>query len=276
MVLDGIVDAGGGQHGIELAPGGGGVVLGEDGFDDGLFGQCFARFGCLFAVGLAIRLVVVDMEAQHVAVFDGVGDGVGVQLLLEDVCRGLVAGLLALDLLIAGVLIEDGRTSEAEQLGVGEKLLDRLVVLAKLRAVAFVENEHHALVAQWLQALLVVALVATVECQTELLDGGDDHLIGVVIGEQAAHQRFGVGVFLHAAFLKLVEFLAGLPVEVFAIHHEQTFVDVGVVFQQGRGFERGQRFAAAGGVPDVAIAAALVDAFDNRLDRIDLIRAHHQ
>jgi hypothetical protein len=36
VVFDGVVDAGGGQQGVELAPGGGGVVLGQDGFDDGL------------------------------------------------------------------------------------------------------------------------------------------------------------------------------------------------------------------------------------------------
>jgi hypothetical protein len=114
-----------------------------------------------------------------------------------------------------------------------------------------------------------------IERQAELLDGGDDDLVGVVVGEQAAHQGFGVGVFLDAAFLKLVEFLPRLPVEVFAIHHEQAFVDVRVVLEQGGGFERGERLAAAGGVPDVAVAAALVDALDNRLDGIDLIRPHH-
>lgn len=79
------------------------------------------------------------MKAQHIAVFDDVGDGVGVQLLLPS--------------------------------------------------------------------------FSLIERQTELLDSGDDHLVGVIVGKQAAHQRFGVGVFLHATFLELVEFLAGLPVE---------------------------------------------------------------
>ncbi len=87
------------------------------------------------------------MEAQDVAVFDGVGDGVLMQAALEQVVRGAVAGLLAFDLLIAGVLFEDRRASEAEQLCFREELLDGLVVLAELRAVAFVEDEHHALVA---------------------------------------------------------------------------------------------------------------------------------
>ena len=66
---------------------------------------------------LPFGLVVVDVEAQDVAVFDGVGDGVGVQFLLEEVFGGPVASLLAFDLLIAGVLLEDGRAGEAEELG---------------------------------------------------------------------------------------------------------------------------------------------------------------
>jgi len=41
-------------------------------------------------------------------------------------------------------LCKDRRAGEAEQLGVGEKLLDRPVVLAELRAVAFVEDKDDA------------------------------------------------------------------------------------------------------------------------------------
>ena len=142
VIFDGVVDRGRGQNGIEFAPIGGGIVLGQNGFDDGFLGQRLARLGHVFSFGL----VIVHVEAQDVAVFDGVGDGVGVQLLLEDVLRGFVRRLLAFDLLVAGVLVEDRRAGEAEQLGVGEELLDGLVVLAELRAVAFVEDEHHALV----------------------------------------------------------------------------------------------------------------------------------
>ena len=59
-------------------------MLVEDGVDDGLLGERFARLEGVLAFGL----VVVDVEAEDVAVFDGVGDGVGVQLLLEEVLRG--------------------------------------------------------------------------------------------------------------------------------------------------------------------------------------------
>ncbi len=115
-----------------------------------------------------------------------------------------------------------------------------------------------------------------IQRQAELLDGGDDDLVGVVVREQAAHQRVGVGVFLDAAFLEPVELLARLPVEVLAVHDEEAFLDVGVVLEQRGGLEGGERLAAAGGVPDVAVAAVLMDAVDDGLDGVDLVRPHHQ
>src|SRR3546814_3075511 len=63
-------------------------------------------------------------------------DGVFVQGLLEQVFRGLERLFLALDALVTGVVLEDGRAGEAEQLGLGEEILDGLVVVAELRAVA--------------------------------------------------------------------------------------------------------------------------------------------
>ena len=151
------------------------------------------------------------------------------------------------------------------------------MVLAELRAVALVEDEDDALVAQRLELLLVgrlavllpllVALAVLVQREAELLDGGDDDLVGVVVGEQAADEGGGVGVFLDAAFLELVELLAGLAVEVLAVHDEEALVDVGVVLEQRGGLEGGERLAAAGGVPDVAVAAVLVDAVDDGLAR---------
>jgi len=50
-VLDGVVDRRGGEQGVEAAPAGGGVVLGQDGVDDGALGQRIAGPGRPFAVG---------------------------------------------------------------------------------------------------------------------------------------------------------------------------------------------------------------------------------
>ena len=95
------------------------------------------------------------MEAEDVPVLDGVGDGVGVKLFLEEVLAWFGGACVTLDLLDSGVFREDGRAGEAEELSLGEELLDGLVVLAELRAVALVEDEDHALVAERFEQLLV-------------------------------------------------------------------------------------------------------------------------
>ena len=160
------------------------------------------------------------------------------------------------------------------------------MIVAELGAVTLVEDEGDALVLKRGQQFfvgglivlfaLLVALAGFVEREAELLDGGDDHLVGVVHGQQAAHEGGGVGIFLDAAFLEAVELLARLPVEVLAVHDEEALCDVGIVLEQGGGLERGERLAAAGGVPDESVAAVLADTGHQVLDRIDLIRAHHE
>ncbi|MNY30801.1 hypothetical protein D3C86_1649280 [compost metagenome] len=74
-------------------------------------------------------------------------DRVFVQAALEQVVCRAIACLLALDLHRGSVVLEDRGAGEAEQLGIREELLDGLVVLAELRAMALVEDEHHALLA---------------------------------------------------------------------------------------------------------------------------------
>lgn len=187
---------------------------------------------------LVLRLlVVVHVELQDVPVFDGVIDGVGVQLTLEDVFRGLVAGFLAFDLNVAGVLVEDRCSGKPEQLRVGEVAFDGFVVLAKLRAVALVEDEDDAPVLEGFQLALVLLFPAAAEGQAQLLDGCHNDFIGLIGGEKPLHQFSGVGILLDAARLETVELLTGLTVEVFAIHHEDALVDLVVVLQQGRRLE---------------------------------------
>lgn len=75
VVFDRVVDRRGGENSVELAPAGRGVVFGEDRIDDGALGKRFTGLGGIFAIGL----IVIDVEAQNVAVLDGVSDGVFVQ-----------------------------------------------------------------------------------------------------------------------------------------------------------------------------------------------------
>ena len=102
VVGDGVVDRAGGEQGVEAAVVGGGVVLGENGLGDGALAEdallglglvvlaCAAVGGSAVSApamaagsgaggrGLGLGLEVVDVKAQHVAVINGVGDGVGV------------------------------------------------------------------------------------------------------------------------------------------------------------------------------------------------------
>ena len=49
VVLDGVVDGAGGEEGVGLVPARGGLVLGEDGIDDGLLGERPVRFDLLLS-----------------------------------------------------------------------------------------------------------------------------------------------------------------------------------------------------------------------------------
>ena len=44
-------------------------------------------------------------------------------------------------------IVKNGRSCKPEELCIGEKLFDGFVILPKLRTVAFVKDEYHALVA---------------------------------------------------------------------------------------------------------------------------------
>ena len=267
----GLGDGAGGEQGAEPAVRRGAVMPVEDGVHDGA--AALVRAGA--RAMLALRAEIIHMEAEDVAVFDGVGDGVGMELAVENVFRGSETALLALGLPVLGVFLINGRAGEAEKLRVGEELADGAVVFAKLGAVALVKNKDHALVAQGRELFAPSGATARVQRQRQLLDGGDDDLVFVLGGEQPLHQRGGVGVLLHAVFLKLVELLPGLAVEVLAVHHKEALGDVRVALEQGGGLEGGQRLAAARGVPDVAVAVVAVDAVHDGLDRIDLVGAHH-
>ena len=89
VVLDRVVDRSGGQQRVEVSVSGRGIVLVEDGLSDRLLGE-----GLTGIEGGGVPwLVVVNVEAENVPILDRVGDGVGVELLLE---RSLVVRRVAM------------------------------------------------------------------------------------------------------------------------------------------------------------------------------------
>ena len=88
VIFDGVVDRGGGQQRVEASVSGRGIVFVENGLGDRLLG---GRPAGLEGGGIFGR-VVIDVEAQNVPVLDRVGDGVGVELFLEQVRGGSKGG----------------------------------------------------------------------------------------------------------------------------------------------------------------------------------------
>src|SRR5690606_37655802 len=118
-----------------------------------------------------------------VPVLDRMGDRIGVQLMRKQIFSDSQRLFGPINLLFGGVIHKNRRTGKAEQLGVGEELLDGLVILTELGAVAFIENEDQALVPQGREAFAVIALVGPVKRQTKLLYGRDDRLVRLVFGQ---------------------------------------------------------------------------------------------
>ena len=111
----------------------------EDGLGNRLLRERLTRPGSRSVPGPEI----IDVEAEDVPVLDRMGDGIGVELFLEEILRGSQGGDACLDLPHGRVVLEDRGAGETEELGVREELLDGPVVLAELRAMALVEDEDH-------------------------------------------------------------------------------------------------------------------------------------
>ncbi len=103
-------------------------------------------FACFrFFIAFAVFAEIIDMKAQHIFVFNSVGDGIGVQLLFEYIFGGFEGADGAVKLLVSSVIIKNRRAGKAKQLGLGERFFNGSVVIAELRAMAFVKDEYYAL-----------------------------------------------------------------------------------------------------------------------------------
>ena len=95
--------------------------------------------------------MVFGTEGKHVAVADGIDDGIGVQLLSECLFGGTQKHLAG----SRGIVREDGRAGETEEDIFLEVLGDVVVHLPELAAVAFVEDEHDVLAERFVSRILL-------------------------------------------------------------------------------------------------------------------------
>ena len=93
---------------------------------------------------------------------------------MQTVSEGLFRGLEVRKSAAGRVLREDWRSGEAEHMITLEGVSDAIVHLVELRAVAFVENQHHV-------GIVDVVLAVFGNKTAELLDGGDDDAAGWVL-----------------------------------------------------------------------------------------------
>ena len=182
-----------------------------------------------------------------------------------------------------GIGRKNRRTRKAKEVIVLKIFCDVLVHIAKLAAMALVKNQDNVLLEN------LMSLIAGYK-QRQLLNRCNDDFISMRIAFgipvfQLALQHLRGGVSVGRAFFKAVIFFHGLVVQILAVYHEQNFINVGEVRGQLRRFKRGQRFAAARGVPDVPacgqrscllVIGRNLNAGQNTLSGRNLVRTHHQ
>ena len=196
--------------------------------------QARLRQECAFSIDACDFLVfnvsnrdgvdVVDPEGQDIFIGDGVNDGVGVESFAESLLGGFEVGLGA----AGGVVGEDGRSGETEEVVFLERLRDGSVHVTELGAVAFVEDDDHVL------AVDIVVFVACDEVR-QLLNCGDDD--GRIVVFQLLLQHGGRGVGVGSTLLEAVVLTHGLVVEVLAVDDKKDLIDMRKFASQLCGFE---------------------------------------
>ena len=190
----------------------------------------------------------VGVEAQHVAVTDAVGNAVSVQAFAEHHSRGRPLFL---------VLVEDWRSRETEEEGIGEGAAYVLEHVTEGGSVALVNDKYDALAGQAVELGLGDSRPTGLQI-AHLLDRGDDKaILRVVAGKlgledlRVLSALHVVGIVGEGAILR-----ERLRAQLDAIHEEHDLVGIVRVGDKLGRFEAGHCFAGTCGVPDVTAGAA--------------------
>ena len=189
----------------------------------------------------------VGVEAQHVAVTDAVGDAVSVQAFAEHHSRGRPLLL---------ILVEDWRSRETEEEGIGEGAAYVLEHVAEGGSVALINDKYDTLAGQAVELGLGDSRLTGLQVAHLLDRGNDKAILGVVTGElgledlRVLSALHVVGVVGEGAILR-----ERLRAQLDAIHEEHDLVGIMRVGDKLSRFKAGHGFAGAGGVPDIAARA---------------------
>ena len=81
-------------------------------FEDGIGNRRF-MFPAAYR-NICLRLEIVDVETQNVSIFDGMSNGVGMQLLLKNIFGSYIRANCSVNLLIRGIFVENGCSGKSE------------------------------------------------------------------------------------------------------------------------------------------------------------------
>jgi hypothetical protein len=191
---------------------------------------------------LFLKVEMYSTEFQDIFIPDGIGDHIFVEAVSEKHLRGPFAPFVG-----ACIFFKDRCAREPEHLGILEKHLDVGMGLSKLTPVAFIKDEDDALV---FEVSHLFHIVSFVDCRGKFLDGRNDQL---VVSRELLDKLVGVVGSVYAALAETVEFLGGLGIEVFPVHHKDHFVYLWQVGENLGSLEGSECLARTCGVPDVAI-----------------------
>ncbi len=250
----------------------------------GHFAQPDVAFHHLFGVDILhididliaafFALVSTDIfhgKAQNVFIPDGVDNHVFMQAFIEQQFGSLFDTIGDID-----VIGKDWRPGKTKQLCVLEEVHDRFMRVTELAAVAFIEDKDDALFAQVCELSFIPFMSDSV---IQFLNSSQRQFGAALL--EMFYQRTGVVGGIHAVFRKTVELFRRLIIQIPAINHKNDPIHFRHFHDHLAGFERGQRFTGASGVPDITVLRTslfveiLLHMADHRLTGIKLVRAHH-
>ena len=218
------------------------------------------------------RFDIVHPEGQNILVVNGVHNGVGMELIAKSLRCRAECGILA----HACIDRKDRRSGKAKEVVLLEILRNGLMHITELASVALIKNNDDPFIKNTVSGVLL-------DKGGEFLNGGDNDSCIVIL--QLALQDCRRGVAVGSSLFKAVIFLHRLIVQILAVHDKKHLVDVIQFRGKLRRLERGQCFAAAGGVPDVPAACygavfliivGDLNAVQNALGGDDLIWPHNK